>query len=188
LTRHPGRRFALPRAENSHPCGVKTACYRARFPRASYHQPGFRGRLRTARCERFALVRSNPTFGKEEGSMRPSLAIALVAGCLGAGLTVARPKDSPANDLAPPFAVAVDGATLDKPTDATTTHGDNSYPFVGDFDGDGKFDLLVGQGRRGKTSGGSLRIYRNVGERGKPRFAEPIWFDDQTPTGRIPAG
>jgi hypothetical protein len=121
--------------------------------------------------------------------MRTSLAMALVAGCLGARLTAAPPKDSQANDLAPPFAVAVDGATLNKPIDTTKgQHGDNSYPFVGDFDGDGKFDLLIGQGRHGKTSGGSLRIYRNVGEQGKPRFAESIWFDDQTPTGRIPAG
>src|SRR3712207_7128757 len=63
--------------------------------------------------------------------------------------------------------------------------------WLADFDGDGKPDLLVGQHTykpEGEKSGGRLRIYPNAGERGRPRFGEVIWFDDQNPTGRIPGG
>jgi hypothetical protein len=91
-----------------------------------------------------------------------------------------------APDLAPPVAVTVGGVAIDLA--AAAALGDNSFPWVGDFDGDGKLDLLVGQRGREKSREGHLRIYRNLGGKAEPRLAEPIWFDDRVPTGRIPSG
>ncbi len=62
-------------------------------------------------------------------------------------------------ELAPPFVVEASGAAID-------VEGGHAAPFVRDFDGDGRADLLVGQ-----FAAGRLRIYRNVGERGAPGFA-----------------
>jgi hypothetical protein len=113
--------------------------------------------------------------------MRVLLALAAAASCVGLGLQApAGARD--AEDLAPPFAVTVDGVPIDREAD----RGDDSFPWVGDFDGDGKLDLLVGQHGREKSLDGHLRIYRNLGGKGEPRLAQPIWFDDQVPTGRIP--
>jgi hypothetical protein len=56
-------------------------------------------------------------------------------------------------------------------------------PFVGDFDGDGVPDLLLGYGQAGR-----LLIHRNVGTKAKPKLGAPQWFDDAVPTGRIPKG
>jgi hypothetical protein len=62
--------------------------------------------------------------------------------------------------LEPPFLVQAGDAPID-------VAGGHSAPFFHDVDGDGLDDLLVGQ-----FEGGHLRVYRNVGERGAPRFAE----------------
>jgi hypothetical protein len=120
--------------------------------------------------------------------MRVLLVLAAGAGCVGLGLCVPAIAGDTA-DLAPPVAVTVGGAPLDLAADAIDdVRGDNSFPWVGDFDGDGKLDLLVGQHGREKSREGHLRIYRNLGGKAEPRLAEPIWFDDQVPTGRIPKG
>jgi hypothetical protein len=56
-------------------------------------------------------------------------------------------------------------------------------PFVGDFDGDGLNDLLVGQYDQGR-----LRIYRNVGTRDKPRFDDFEWFRVNGQIAELPGG
>lgn len=57
-------------------------------------------------------------------------------------------------------------------------------PFVGDFDMDGRRDLLVGQFVDGK-----MRIFLNRGTNEAPEFgADYVWFQDGAETGRVPTG
>lgn len=74
--------------------------------------------------------------------------------------------------LAPPVQLEIDGNPLEA-----------GYPFLGDIDGDGRLELLMGGDPNGR-----LLVYRNVGDPAAPRLAEPKWFDDWVPTGRIPKG
>jgi hypothetical protein len=60
--------------------------------------------------------------------------------------------------LAPPFVVEADGV----PIEARTGH---AAPFVTDFDGDGVWDLAVGE-----FGGGGCRLYRNIGTAEAPKF------------------
>ena len=120
--------------------------------------------------------------------MRVLLALAAAASCVGLGLCVPAAAGDAA-DLAPPVAVSVGGVPIASAHDRKfDLRDDNSFPWVGDFDGDGKLDLLVGQGGRGQAEGGQLRIYRNLDGKAEPRLAEPIWFHDQVPTGFTPVG
>ena len=122
--------------------------------------------------------------------MRVLVALAAAASCVGLGLC-APAAAGDAADLAPPVAITVGGVPIDRAADADPGRDDNSFPWVGDFDGDGKLDLLVGQHRRGKERGGGgghLRIYRNLGGKAGPRLADPVWFHDQVPTGTTPYG
>lgn len=59
----------------------------------------------------------------------------------------------------------------------------HAAPFVGDFDGDGKLDLLVGQFHDGR-----LRIYRNVGTNQKPKFDSFTWFEAGGKIASVPVG
>src|SRR5262249_9230917 len=93
--------------------------------------------------------------------MRVLLALAAAASCVGLGLRVPAAAGDAA-DLAAPVAVSVGGVPIDPYDNRSDFRNDNSFPWVGDFDGDGKLDLLVGQGHRGKSDGGYLRIYRNL--------------------------
>jgi hypothetical protein len=56
------------------------------------------------------------------------------------------------------------------------------YPAAGDFDGDGRVDLLVG-GPKGR-----MQVHRNVGTVDHPKFVPPVWLDELCPNGRIPTG
>jgi hypothetical protein len=56
------------------------------------------------------------------------------------------------------------------------------YPALGDIDGDGRADLLMGD-RKGR-----MRFSRNIGTATRPEFAAPIGFDALCPDGRIPTG
>ena len=100
-----------------------------------------------------------------------------VSVCLGTVLLGLLAAVAQAGELAPPVHVMADGKPLDV--------GGIGYgaPFLGDFDGDGVRDLLVGEFREGR-----LRIYRNLGTDSNPRFGAYEWFKDGAQTGRVPAG
>src|SRR6266851_9667294 len=81
------------------------------------------------------------------------------------------------DELLPPVPVLAGDKALDVEREG------HSAPFVGDFDGDGKLALLVGQYDEGR-----LRIYRNVGTRDKPKFDSYTWFEAAGKLGRVPEG
>lgn len=81
-----------------------------------------------------------------------------------------------ADELRPPVRIEAAG----KPIDTEIGH---AAPFVGDFDGDGVRDLLVGQ-----FGSGILWIYRNEGTNDQPRLAPGVKFQDGREEGRVPTG
>ena len=96
-------------------------------------------------------------------------------------LALAPPADGKAEKglapyLSPPVRIEADG----KPIDTEVGH---AAPFVGDFDGDGTPDLLVGQFAEGK-----LRVYRNVATAREPRFDKFEWFKAGGDFGKVPYG
>jgi len=90
---------------------------------------------------------------------------------LGAG-AAEEPKDG----LAPPVRLEAAG----KPIDTDIGH---AAPFVGDFDGDGVNDLLVGQ-----FGEGILWVYRNEGTNARAKLAAGVKFKDGAKDGRVPTG
>src|SRR5438105_15533168 len=84
------------------------------------------------------------------------------------------PKPPPAKqaaDLAPPIRLQAGGKFID-------TDVGHAAPFVGDFFGDGKRHLLVGQ-----FGDGILWVYRNDGTKDAPKLAERVKFNGKVPTG-----
>jgi len=82
-----------------------------------------------------------------------------------------------APDLAPPAHVLAGGRPLD------VERSGHAAPCVGDLDGDGKPDLLVGQ-----FDGGKLRVYRNTGTARAPKFDSYTYFVAGGQAGRVPVG
>jgi hypothetical protein len=83
---------------------------------------------------------------------------------------------APAGDLLPPFRVEVSGKPIDM-------EFGNAAPFVSDFDGDGVFDLMLGQ--RGECK---LRIFRNIGSRTAPKFGASAFFKAGGVDASLPGG
>ncbi len=71
-----------------------------------------------------------------------------------------------ADELLPPVKIAAAG----KPVDVQRSG--HSAPFVGDFNGDGADDLLVGEFHEGR-----MRVYSNEATNSAPRFDKYEWFE-----------
>ena len=99
---------------------------------------------------------------------------AVAMALLGQAPPAAEKPEPPAKlaaDLTPPIRLEAAG----KPIDTDVGH---AAPFVGDFFGDGKRHLLVGQ-----FGDGILWIYRNEGTSTHPKFAAGTKFNGRVPTG-----
>jgi hypothetical protein len=80
-----------------------------------------------------------------------------------------------ASDLAPPRRLSAAGKPIDVAGFAA--------PYIGDYDGDGRQDLLVGQ-----FDFGMLRIYRNFGSDTHPAYGTHQWFEAGGDLAGIPSG
>jgi len=103
------------------------------------------------------------------------LAAMMASGCNRGAVSpqaVPSPSETRKDGLAPPVLLEVGG----KPVVS-------GYPFLGDIDGDGLNDLLMGGDPNGR-----LLVYRNVGTAAAPRMSEPQWFDEWVQKGRVPRG
>ena len=97
----------------------------------------------------------------------------LVLALLGLGPA---PVDGTAGEFTPQVRIEAAGRPID-------TEVGHAAPFVGDFDGDGVDDLLVGQ-----FGGGILWVYRNEGSNGRPKLAAGVKFKEGRDDGRVPTG
>ena len=84
--------------------------------------------------------------------------------------------DGPSAGLAPPVRIEAAGKAID-------TDVGHAAPFVGDLDGDGVNDLLVGQ-----FGDGLLWFYKNIGTNARPKYAAGVKFKGGRPDGRVPTG
>lgn len=75
-----------------------------------------------------------------------------------------------------PFRVFADGRPID-------VELGRAAPCFSDLDGDGLPDLLVGQ-----VGGGRIRIYRNVGRLGEPKFEGFTYLQAGGADASVPAG
>jgi hypothetical protein len=106
--------------------------------------------------------------------MLNALLLAAVAAAAPAGASAPAGLDP---ELSPPVRLEAAGKPIES--------GDvgHAAPFVGDFDGDGKPDLLVGQ-----FEGGKLTVYRNEGTAREPKLASGQLFKAGADLGVVPAG
>jgi hypothetical protein len=101
--------------------------------------------------------------------MRLALALFVMAALAAGG-------EGAPGDLLPPVRIEAGGTPID-------TDVGHAAPFVGDFDGDGARDLLVGQ-----FGDGILWIFRNEGTNALPKLARGVKFKDGAEDGRVPTG
>lgn len=80
-----------------------------------------------------------------------------------------------AQELGKPIRLEAAGKAID-------TEIGHAYPYVYDFNKDGKRDLLVGQ-----FGGGKLKIYLNLGTDAAPRFGEAAWLEAEGKVVTTPA-
>lgn len=105
--------------------------------------------------------------------MRKTVSTLLLIGALAAaGLESAQAGP----DLDQPVRLEIAG----EPIDCEVGH---AAPFVQDWNGDGVWDLLVGQMGQGR-----LRIFLNVGTPTVPRFEDAIVFQAGGAAGTVPSG
>jgi len=81
-----------------------------------------------------------------------------------------------AQDLASPVRLTAGGEVVD-------TEVGHSAPYIADFDGDGKRDLLVGQ-----FGGGKLKICRNIGTNQNPEYEPATFFETHGEVVSVPTG
>jgi hypothetical protein len=102
--------------------------------------------------------------------------LSLSLGLISSAALQAAPAGGWSDELTTPFRVAAGGAAIN-------VEIGHAAPLVTDFDGDGVFDLLIGQ-----FGGGKLRIYRNQGDNANPKFDTFAWFQAGGKDGTVPAG
>jgi hypothetical protein len=108
--------------------------------------------------------------------MNPGLKVAGSILCLGSFLASGALSRAGSTEFDPPFRVESNG----KPIDMAMG---NASPFVMDFDGDGVFDLLLGQ-----RSDCKLRIFRNTGSNQQPKFGVSAFFKVGGVDASLPGG
>jgi len=80
------------------------------------------------------------------------------------------------HDVSEPVALLSDGRPIELPYRSL-------FPFVGDLDGDGRDELLLGT-----PDSGRLKVFPILGSHGRRVLGTPSWFDEKVPDGRIPKG
>jgi hypothetical protein len=92
-----------------------------------------------------------------------------------AGLPEVIPLSRP-HDVGEPVALLSNGRPIELPYRGL-------YPFVGDLDGDGREELLLGT-----PDSGRMKVFPILGSHGRRVLGAPSWFDEKVPDGRIPKG
>lgn len=91
------------------------------------------------------------------------------------GFPEAIPLSRP-HDVGEPLALLSEGRRIELPYRSL-------FPFVGDLDGDGRDDFLVGT-----PDSGRLKVFPILVSQGRRVLGAPSWFDEKVPDGRIPEG
>ena len=91
------------------------------------------------------------------------------------GVPEVKPLARP-HDVGEPVALLSDGRPIELPYRSL-------FPFVGDLDGDGRDEFLLGT-----PDSGRLKVFPILGSHGRRVLGAPSWFDEKVPDGRIPKG